>query len=150
MSHHRTGPPEWPDDVVAIDRELTAFLAAFAALDWETFRSYFADDAVVFFPLTVHPRRADGRDEIERLFHDVFERARTESRSPEPPFLDLRPLDVHIRCIGDGAVVTFHLKDPGILCRRTLILQRMATGWKIVHLHASNLPFPAALPPFPA
>src|SRR5580765_1408432 len=56
---------------------LQTFLTAFAALDWEPFRHCFADDAVVFFPLVDHPERADGREQIERLFRVVFERART-------------------------------------------------------------------------
>src|SRR5262249_2664685 len=87
-----------------------------------------------------HPRRADGREEIERLFRGVFDRARASS--PGPPYLDLRPQDLSIRPMGDTSLVTFHLRDPGVLCRRTLILRRLAEGWKIIHLHASNLPAP--------
>ena len=120
---------------------MQAFLAAFAALDWEPFRRSFADDATVFFPLTDHPQRAEGRDEIERLFRGVFERARADSPNG-PPYLALQPHDLSIRYMGEGAYVTFHLHDPGVLCRRTLILQHGTEGWKIAHLHASNLPAP--------
>ena len=74
-----------------------------------------------------------------RLFHGVFERARAGAPNG-PPYLALRPDGLSIRRMGESALVTFHLHDPGILCRRTLILRQEADGWKIVHLHASNLP----------
>ena len=67
-----------------------AFLDAFAALDWEPFRRYFADDATVFFPLIDHPQRAEGREQIERLFRGVFERARAVAPNG-PPYLALSP-----------------------------------------------------------
>jgi ketosteroid isomerase-like protein len=133
-----------PDEIEGLADTVQAFLAAFAALDWEPFRRSFADDATVFFPLTDHPQRAEGREEIERLFRGVFERARADSPSG-PPYLALQPHDLSIRRMGDmgeGACVTFHLHDPGVLCRRTLILCHGAEGWKIVHLHASNLAAP--------
>ncbi len=128
-----------PDEIEAITDTVQTFLAAFAALDWEQFRRCFADDATVFFPLTDHPQRGEGREQIERLFRDVFERARASSPNG-PPYLTLQPHELSIRSLGDSALVTFHLHDPGVLCRRTLILQHLAEGWTIVHLHASNLP----------
>jgi ketosteroid isomerase-like protein len=142
VSDHTTGPAARIDELAEIARVVAAFLAAFAALDWEAFRRCFADEATVFFPSIDHPQRAAGREQIEQVFHDVFERARAGAAGP--PYLDLQPRDLSIRHTGDVALVTFHLNDPGILCRRTLILQRMAAGWRIVHLHASNLPAPAA------
>lgn len=121
-----------------LERTLAGFLDAFAHLDWDAFRAYFADDASVFFPMTDHPARANGRDEVERLFHSVFDRARIAS--PGPVYLDLEPCDLLIREAGDMAVASFHLNDPGVLCRRTLVFVRADAGWKIIHLHASNMP----------
>jgi ketosteroid isomerase-like protein len=125
----------------AIADAVQVFLAAFAALDWEPFRRCFANDATVFFPSVDHPERAEGREQIEHLFRGVFERARAGSVSG-PPYLALQPHELSIRHMGESALVAFHLHDPGILCRRTLILQRLSEGWKIVHLHASNQPAP--------
>lgn len=121
-----------------LERTLVGFLDAFAHLDWEAFRAYFADDASVFFPMTEHPARANGRDEVERLFHSVFDRAR--AASPGPVYLDLEPRDLLIREVGDMAIASFHLNDPGVLCRRTLVFVRAEAKWKILHLHASNMP----------
>jgi hypothetical protein len=42
--------------------------------------------------------------------------------------------------LGEAAVATFHLHDPGVLCRRAEVLRVTAGGWRIVHLHASNVP----------
>lgn len=131
------------DGIDGVVGTLQTFLTAFATLDWEPFRHCFADDATAFFPLVNHPERAEGRDQIEQLFRGVFERARVSAISG-PPYLALQPGDLSIRRMGESALVTFHLHDPDVLCRRTLILQRLAEGWKIVHLHASNLPAPGA------
>src|ERR1700722_2852830 len=43
---------------------LRAFIQTFDNLDWERFRSFFADDATVFYPRGM-ARRAHGRAEIE-------------------------------------------------------------------------------------
>jgi hypothetical protein len=46
-----------------------------------------------------------------------------------------------VQIYGDTAIATFHLDDrPGFLNRRTIVLHRSRTGWKIVHLHASEVP----------
>lgn len=54
---------------------LANFIHAFDNLDWEGFRTSFADDATVFYPRAV-PQRADGRSEFERNFRQVFEQIR--------------------------------------------------------------------------
>jgi hypothetical protein len=38
---------------------------------------------------------------------------------------------------GDTAVVTFHLGHETARQRRTLVLRRVGSNWKIVHLHGS-------------
>lgn len=91
------------DEIEGLADTVQSFLAAFAALDWEPFRRSFADDATVFFPLADHPQRAEGREEIERLFRGVFERARADSPNG-PPYLALQPHDLSIRRMGDWAI----------------------------------------------
>jgi len=129
-------PPQ-PDDLQAA---LTNFIHAFDNLDWEHFRSSFDDDATVFFPRGF-PARATGRAEFEKNFKVVFEQIKNGKTAP--PFMDVQPKDMEIQRLGDVAVVTFHLDDrPGMLNRRTLVLRKNAQGWKIVHLHASEVKLP--------
>jgi len=48
-----------------IEQAATQFVMAFNNLDWEQFRTSFAEDATVFFPFPDTPRRADGMSQIE-------------------------------------------------------------------------------------
>ena len=116
---------------------LANFVVAFDNLDWETFRHAFADDATVFYP-RAFPERASGRSEFEKTFKVVFDQIRGNKTAP--PYMDIQPKDMRIQMFGDLAIVTFHLDDrPGFLNRRTIILHKTEAGWKIVHLHASEV-----------
>ncbi len=120
-----------------VQKTLNSFIQAFDNLEWDRFRSFFADDATVFYPREF-PRRAEGRAEFEGGFQKVFERIRA-GRSTGP-FMDIQPKDLKIQIAGDIAIATFHLDDrAGFLNRRTLVLQKRADGWKIIHLHASEV-----------
>jgi ketosteroid isomerase-like protein len=91
----------------------------------------------VFYP-RAFPERANGRDEFEKTFKIVFEQIRNGRSAP--PFMDIRPLDMKIQMFEDTAIVTFHLDDRvGFLNRRTIVLHKTGAGWKIVHLHASEV-----------
>jgi ketosteroid isomerase-like protein len=118
------------------------FARAFEDLDWEKFRTSFADDATVFFPRGV-PERADGRAHYEANFKAVFEQLRKGKTSP--PYHLIRPINLETQLLGnDVAIITFHLDDrPGMLNRRTIVFNREPDGWKIVHLHASEVGLPA-------
>jgi uncharacterized protein len=116
---------------------LANFIQAFNNLDWEAFRLAFADSATVFYP-RAFPERASGRTEFEKTFKTVFEQIRAGRTAP--PYMDLQPKDLAIQMFGDIAIASFHLDDrPGFLNRRTIVLNNTATGWKIVHLHASEV-----------
>jgi ketosteroid isomerase-like protein len=120
-----------------VRKTLSDFITAFENLDWERFRNAFADDATVFYPREF-PDRANGRSEIERQFKKVFEQIR--ARKATAPYMEIQPRDLGIQIIDEMAVVTFHLDDrAGFVNRRTVILHRTSTGWKIVHLHASEV-----------
>ena len=120
-----------------VKKTLAAFIQAFDNLDWEKFRAAFADDATVFYPRAV-PNRADGRAEFERTFRQVFEQIRAGRTTG--PYMDIQPRDLKIQIAGDVAIVTFHLDDrPGFINRRTVILKKFVPGWKIIHLHASEV-----------
>jgi len=50
------------------------------------------------------------------------------------------PKEMKIQLYGNLAIATFHLEDRGgFLNRRTIVLSRTDKGWKIVHLHASEV-----------
>ena len=124
-----------------VRQTLSNFIQAFDNLDWEKFRNTFADDATVFYPREF-PQRASGRTEIETNFRHVFEQIR--GNATKPPYMDIQPRDLSIQMLGNVAIATFHLDDrPGVLNRRTIILSKTASGWKIVHLHASEVRLPS-------
>jgi hypothetical protein len=55
--------------------------------------------------------------------------------------MDIQPKQMKIQLFGSVAIATFHLYDrDGFVNRRTIVLNQNATGWKIVHLHASESP----------
>jgi len=135
----RTSIPMQPGSPESeIRAALAKFIRAFDNLDWEGFRLAFDDRATVFYPRAV-PERATGRAEFERTFKTVFEQIR-DGRATAP-YMDIQPKDMDIQMFGDIAIATFHLDDrPAFLNRRTIVLSKSATGWKIVHLHASEIP----------
>ncbi len=121
----------------SVRQTLAHFIAAFNNLDWEGFRSAFDDDATVFYPRGF-PARANGRDEFEKNFKVVFEQIRRGKSAA--PFMDIQPRNLSLQIFSDIAIATFHLDDrPGFLNRRTIVLHRTGHGWKIVHLHASEV-----------
>ena len=116
---------------------LANFIRAFDDLDWENFRLAFDDNATVFYPRAI-PQRANGRPEFEKGFKTVFQQIRGNKTAA--PYMDIQPRDLRIQLFGDVAIATFHLDDrPGSLNRRTIVLSKTQKGWKIVHLHASEV-----------
>jgi ketosteroid isomerase-like protein len=126
-----------------VRQTLSEFLQAFDNLEWERFAGFFANDATLFQPRKF-PRRAENKTEIEAEFRQVFEIIR--GNQSKPPYMDVQPRNLRIQMLtGDVAIATFHLDDrPGMLNRRTIVLQHFKPGWKIVHLHASEVAVPAA------
>lgn len=116
---------------------LAHFIRAFDNLAWEQFRLAFDDNATVFYPRAM-PERANGRAEFEKGFKTVFEQIRRNKTAA--PYMDIQPKELRIELFGDVAIATFHLDDrSGFLNRRTIVLNKTAQGWKIVHLHASEV-----------
>jgi ketosteroid isomerase-like protein len=117
---------------------LAKFVYAFDNLDWEGFRQAFDDDATVFYP-RAFPERANGRAKFEKTFKMVFEQIR--NGRTEGPYMDIKPRDMKIQLFANVAISTFHLDDrTGFVNRRTIVLKKTNAGWKIVHLHASEVP----------
>jgi ketosteroid isomerase-like protein len=136
------GKPPGKTNAAEVRRTLSAFIQAFKNLEWDKFRSFFSDDASVFYPREF-PERAEGRAEYEAGFRKVFEQIR--AGRTQPPYMDIRPRGLEIRFSGETAIVSFHLDDsPGFINRRTIVLARIGQQWKIVHLHASEVRVPSA------
>jgi ketosteroid isomerase-like protein len=118
---------------------LEKFFTAFANLDWPAFRACFTDSATVFHPSAAHMRRTDSPSDFDAAWHEVFDRIKKQSGRTAAPYMDLKPGKLKIDLLSpEVALVTFHLPDPAIFGRRTIILKRFPSGWKIVHIHASN------------
>ena len=132
-----SSPAETESVETEVRATLAQFITAFDNLDWDAFRSAFDDDAAVFYPRGV-PERANGRAEFERTFRIVFEQIRQGKTAA--PFMDIQPRDLKLQIFGEIAIATFDLDDrPGFANRRTIVLHRAGRGWKIVHLHASEV-----------
>jgi ketosteroid isomerase-like protein len=128
---------------VPIEKALSEFLTAFDNLDWQAFRTCFSSTATVFHPAAPNIRRIDSPDQFERAWLGVFERIKKASGRTSPPYMSLSPVDLRVEKLSDDVtLVTFHLIDGSTVSRRTLIFQRHPDGWKIIHLHASNITAP--------
>ena len=120
-----------------VRKTLADFIQAFDNLEWDRFCAAFSDDATVFYPREF-PNRANGCQEYETTFKKVFDRIR--AGRTQGPYMHIQPRDLRLQIAGNVAIVTFHLDDrPGFLNRRTIVLQKQPSGWKIIHLHASEV-----------
>ena len=127
-----------PEEEVA--ESLAYFVGVFNDLKWDEFRSCFADDASVISPFPNSHYRTEGLQELERDWRPIFDERR--EKLPGPPYLNIDPVDVKMRTIGETTVlVTFHLENlfgSPVLNRRTLVFEKRDQRWLIIHLHASR------------
>ena len=141
--------PAAPVEAMAdVRAAVDTFVRAFEALDWPAFRACFAEGATVFHPAPPHVLRTDSPESFERAWAAVFERIRRDSGRTSPPYFTLAPKDVRVQLLSETvALVTFHRPEGQTLGRRTLVLEKLEPGWKIVHIHASNVSAPAPTVP---
>lgn len=134
-------PDRHAEDSADVAHATSSFLQAFDSLNWPGFAAHLSDSVDAFWPRPDAPARLRDRGMVEGHFHAFFDRVR--NARPGPPYLHLKPEDLEIRVIGDVGIVTFELADiPDTLGRRTIVFHREKSGWRIIHLHASNLPVP--------
>lgn len=126
----------------SIEKVVERFIHGIETLDADLIASTFDADAVVFQPLGP-PQRFNGLPEISAAFHALFDDGRAEGQTQT-----VTPRRKNLQMFGDTAVLTFELggempgsPNPatGRLGRRTVVLHRFADGWRIVHLHGSNV-----------
>ena len=121
-----------------VEQAFERFIDAFNRLDWEAFRSSFADDASLFNPdipeaLSLH--RLDGRENVDATFRLVFDAIRRAGHGP-----NIVPRNLRVQQLADTAIVTFEFeRASGSYGRRTIVFTRQPEAWKIVHVHASNI-----------
>ena len=115
-----------------IRETLDGFFRAVESRDLDRIAPYFEEDAQMFSPLGTYPARLDGRAAIMEQFKAISEALK---QMPTPIRID--PQEMVVREFGDIALVTFHLKLPGPLHRRSFILHKRDGRWRIAHIHAS-------------
>lgn len=126
-------------DSVAVAGALHRFLTAFENLDWGPFRAAFSDSATVFQPVPQMAERVIGPRGIDSTFRAVFATIRARATGG-PPYQRLVPSELRIEPLSPGLVlVTFQLRGEDRLARRTVLFRHEKAGWRILHLHASNM-----------
>lgn len=122
-----------------VETALAHFVRVFNDLDWDGFAACFAEDATVIAPFPDQPRMAVGKAAFEKAWRPVFERGR--ERLAGPPYLNIDPHDIELQPLGsDACLVSFHLEGlmgSPRLHRRSIVFEKRAERWLIVHLHAS-------------
>ena len=111
---------------------LDGFFRSVESRDLDRITPYFEEDAQMFSPLGTYPARLDGRAAVMEQF-----RAISEALKQMPTPIRIDPQEMVVREFGDIALVTFHLKLPGPLHRRSFILRKRDGRWRIAHIHAS-------------
>ncbi len=113
---------------------LNEFMAAVMSQKLEGIMAFFNDDAQMFSPLGAFPARLDGRGAIRKQFEVIME----AFKAPSGAGIKLEPQDLEARELAPNAVLfTFHLRLPGPLHRRSILMTQGANVWRIAHIHAS-------------
>ena len=137
--HSSPSEDSFVDDVYGCVEE---FLDAFRNLDVERFMGLWASGSSVFHPFAQASHRLAGDEDVRTGWSLIFSALRASQTGP--PYLELDARDIDIRPLGsDAALATFHLDLPDAVGRRSVLFERQDGAWKIVHLHASNVPHAA-------
>jgi hypothetical protein len=127
----------------SVEEALSAFVTAFDNLDWQAFRNCFRNHRDYFPSGGSYTRLIDSPEQFEKAWLGIFERIKKSSGRTSLPYMNLHPLDLRVEKLSEEVVlITFHLVDRGTVSRRTLIFKREPDGWKIVHIHTSNITAP--------
>lgn len=114
-----------------------SFIAAMNRADLDGVMELFTADATAFLPLDGSPGRVQGAPEIAAALAPFFAEVRRNSDGPE--YMHLTAKGVFVQQVDDVAVATFDAGSGPVTSRRTFVLRRTRAGWRVLHLHASNL-----------
>lgn len=119
-----------------VEQTIERFLVPFSNRDVARFAEFFAEDATMFFPSAAGQpaNRVEGQGAIGQEFKELYERA----GPPRGAGGTIQPQDLKVQRFDGFAVVTFHLGTDAARGRRTFVLRRDGSAWKIVHVHASQ------------
>jgi uncharacterized protein (TIGR02246 family) len=120
------------DGNAEVRETLDRFLRAVESRELERIAPFFEEDAQMFSPLGTYPARLDGRTAVMDQFKAI-----SEALKQMPTPLRIDPQELVVREFGDVALMTFHLKLPGPLHRRSFVLRKRDGRWRIAHIHAS-------------
>src|SRR5713101_4996471 len=101
-----------------IRRTLNDFLRAVESMDLDRIGTFFEEDAQMFSPMPVYAKRLDGRSAILEQFQSIIGFIKAQNL---PSGLKLEIEDVVVRDFGLVALVTFHLRQPGPVHRRSFM-----------------------------
>lgn len=119
-------------DDAPVRAAMSGFMEALNSLDADRMATYFADDITAFVPLALG-ERVDGKAAVVEIFRRYSETTRkTTART------NIVPEDLRVERNGDIAIVTFNVRSPDQVLRRTFVFRRGPRGWLITHFHASN------------
>jgi predicted enzyme related to lactoylglutathione lyase len=122
-------------------RVIHGFLAAVDAGDEAALAGCFDPEASLYFPFRDSAGLTEGREAIIERFGRLF--AAWRCRGKSPPFVGFVPEDLAVRAAGPGhALATFTVGIDASRGRRTVLGRQALEGWRILHLHASNLGTP--------
>ena len=108
-------------------------MGALNALDIDRINACFTDDVTAFVP-TVKADRVSGKVAVAEIF-----RAYVDATKKIAPRTNIIPEDTLVEVSGDIAMVTFNVRNPASVARRTFVFRREGGAWRISHFHASNL-----------
>lgn len=127
------------DPAPALRAVLQTFLDAIDRGDRAALAPLWAADATMYFPFANSPAPFHGRDEILARFERMF--ADLRARHPAgPPYVGFRVLAFECTVLDQRHVLACATLAFGReLGRRTIVFRREPAGWRLLHVHASNM-----------
>lgn len=127
------------DPVPALRAALQMFLDAIDRGDLAALAPLWAADATMYFPFANSPAPFHGREAILARFERMF--ADLRARNPAgPPYVGFRVLAFECTPLDERHVLACATLAFGReLGRRTIVFRHEASGWRLLHVHASNM-----------
>jgi len=110
------------------------FVTVFNDRDWNQFNECLAEDVTGLFDASFSPDRKNGRAAVAAMFRPMFPET---GAAPKDRFL-IKPEDLLVQDLGDAAIITFHMRQPGQFSRRCFVLRKRNNKWEIVHINGSS------------